>query len=137
MNMTMNMNLKIGCALALAAALFAGCKQPPKSASVDPAGSYSLVSVNGKNVPCVVEHGGREMTVKSGQFIIAASGEITSKTVFALAGGTDVTREVKATYEQEGSKLTMKWKKAGTTTGALEGNTFTMNNEGMIFAYRK
>jgi hypothetical protein len=31
----------------------------------------------------------------------------------------------------------MQWKDAGTTTGTIEGNTFTMDNEGMVFAYKK
>jgi hypothetical protein len=31
----------------------------------------------------------------------------------------------------------MRWKGAGTTTGNIQGSDFTMNNEGMIFAYRK
>ena len=31
----------------------------------------------------------------------------------------------------------MKWEGAGTTTGTVEGYTFTINTEGMIFAYRK
>jgi hypothetical protein len=51
--------------------------------------------------------------------------------------GGDVNRVVKATYTRENSKLTMRWEGAGTTTGTVEGDTFTMNNEGMIFAYRK
>jgi len=29
------------------------------------------------------------------------------------------------------------WQGAGTTTGTIEGNTFTMENEGMVFAYKK
>jgi len=31
----------------------------------------------------------------------------------------------------------MNWQGAGTTIGTVEGDTFTMNNEGMVFAYRK
>ncbi len=31
----------------------------------------------------------------------------------------------------------MKWERAGITTGTVEGSSFTMNNEGMNFAYRK
>ena len=31
----------------------------------------------------------------------------------------------------------MKWQGAGLTTGTVEGNTFTMDNEGMLFVYKK
>jgi len=31
----------------------------------------------------------------------------------------------------------MQWKGAGITTGTIEGSTFTMNNEGMKFVYKK
>jgi hypothetical protein len=49
----------------------------------------------------------------------------------------DSAAEVKATYTRQGSTLTMQWEGAGTTTGTVQGDTFTMNNEGMAFAYRK
>jgi hypothetical protein len=45
--------------------------------------------------------------------------------------------EVKATYTREGNKLTMKWQSGGMTIGTVEGDTFTMSNEGMVFVYRK
>jgi hypothetical protein len=31
----------------------------------------------------------------------------------------------------------MQWKDAGKTVGSIDGNTFTMENEGMVFVYRK
>ena len=46
-------------------------------------------------------------------------------------------RVVEATYTVSGTNLTMRWEGAGTTTGSVKGNDFTMNNEEMIFAYRK
>ena len=33
--------------------------------------------------------------------------------------------------------LTMLWKGAGRTTATFEGNTLALNNEGILFAYRK
>ena len=41
------------------------------------------------------------------------------------------------TYTRQGTKLTMKWEGAGITMGNVESNTFTMDNEGMVFVYRK
>jgi len=113
----------------------AGCKKEAKvAAEGNPVGTYRLVSVDGNRVPCTVQHEGHAMAVTSGSFIINADGSCSSKIVLA---GRDSAIEVKATYTREGSKLTMQWQGAGTTTGTFEDNTFTMNNEGMVFVYRK
>ena len=117
---------------------WAGCKQPAKvAADPDPVGTYALVSVDGNKVPCTLQHEGHTLTIKSGSFIINPDGTCSSRVVFSPPSGGDSTREVKATYTRQGAKLTMKWERAGMTTGTVEGDTFTMNNEGMIFAYRK
>jgi hypothetical protein len=125
-----------------------GCKPEAKVAAdpnttaatptdINPVGTYALVSVDGKPLPCTLQHEGQSPTIKSGTFIISADGTCSSKVDFSLPSGGDNRREVKASYKREGSKLTMKWEGAGTTLGTVEGDTFTMNNEGMIFAYRK
>jgi len=93
-----------------------------------------LVSVDGNKVPCTVQHEGHTMTIKSGSFIINADGTCSSK---MFLEGRDAAIEVKATYTREGSKLTMTWQGAGMTVGIVEGDTFTMNNEGMVLTYRK
>ena len=114
-----------------------GCKvKSAATAEINPAGIYNLVSVDGKTLPCAVAHAGSP-TVKSGVFTFNADGTCASKIVMSTPSGSEVTREEKATYICEGSKLTMKWTGAGTTTGNLAGDTFTMNNEGIVFAYRK
>ena len=125
---------------------WAGCK-PGSHATTEkagktaveanPVGTYALISVNGKSVPCDVEHEGHSLKVNSGSFVINSDGTCGSRTVFSPPSGNPVTREVKATYTREGSKLTMQWQGAGMTTGSVEGETFSMNNEGMVFAYRK
>jgi hypothetical protein len=56
------------------------------------------------------------------------------KVSFNVPSGAESRVEVSATYTREGSKLNMRWKGAGGTIGTIEGSTFTMNNEGMIFA---
>jgi len=123
----------------------AGCKQEAKvaadtktvaapAADINPVGTYALVTVDGNKVPCTVQHEGHAMTINSGSFIINADGTCSSKMFLA---GRDAAIEVKATYTREGPKLTMQWQGAGLTIGTVEGDTFTMNNEGMVFAYRK
>jgi hypothetical protein len=115
-----------------------GCKQDAKvAADINSVGTYTLARVDGNKVPCTLTHEGHTMTVQSGTFIINAEGTCSSKVAFCVPSGGDSSREVKATYTRQGSQLTMKWEGAGTTTGTVEGDAFTMNNEGMIFVYRK
>jgi hypothetical protein len=57
--------------------------------------------------------------------------------LFVPPSGAESTREVSATYMREGSQLNMQWKGAGKTSGTIKGNTFTMDNEGMVFTYQK
>jgi len=133
--------------------VWAGCKQDTKvaadsnpkvaadtntakaaAADINPVGTYALVSVDGNKVPYAMEHEGHAMTVQSGSFIINADGTCSSKISLA---GRDAAMEVKATYTREGQKLTMKWEGAGMTIGTLEGDKFTMDNEGMVFVYKK
>jgi hypothetical protein len=118
--------------------LLSACKQEAKvGGSSDLAGVYALVSVNGNAVPASVTHEGAALQVRSGTFTINNDGTCSTKTVFVPPSGAEATREANATYTKAGSKLTVKWKGAGTTIGSVEGNTFTMNNEGMVFIYRK
>ena len=114
--------------------VWAGCKN---AGDANPVGTYALVSVDGNKVPCTVQHDKHTLSVKSGTFAINADGTCSSKIVFSIPSGGDSGREVKATYTRQGAKLTMKWVGAGTTTGTVAGDTFTMNNEGITFAYRK
>jgi hypothetical protein len=131
-------SLLLGLLPLLMVVFWAGCKQNAKvAASTKPVSTYTLVSVNGNKVPCTIKHEGAAPTIKSGTFTINADGTCSSKVVFSMPSGGDSSREVKAVYTRQGSKLAMQWEGAGTTTGAIEGDTFTMNNEGMIFAYRK
>jgi hypothetical protein len=124
--------------LLTAGLLLSACKQETKvAAGVDPTGVYALVSVNGNAVPASVSHDGTALQVRSGSFTIKADGTCGTKTVFVPPSGQEATRDVSATYTKEGSKLTMQWQGAGTTTGTIEGNTFTMDNEGMVFVYKK
>jgi hypothetical protein len=131
-------SFNLGLLLLLMAMVGFGCKPESKVvAGPNLVGAYNLVSVNGNNVPCTIQHEGQSPTIKSGIFTINADGTCSSKVDFSLPAGGDSSREVKAAYTREGSKLTMKWEGAGTTTGTVQGNTFTMDNEGMVLVFRK
>jgi len=126
------------CFVLAASLLLTACKpEAGFNKPIDPAGVYTLVSVNGTQVPASISHDGTPLQVRSGTFTINADATCSTKTVFVPPSGTEATREVSATYSKEGAKLTLQWKSAGTTIGTVEGNTFTMNNEGMVFVYRK
>jgi len=129
--------LAIAGILLIALCAMLGCSpKPPAGAEINPAGTYNLVSVDGKTLPCAVAHAGSPL-VKSGSFVINADGTCSSRIVLSTPSGGETTREVQASYVRQGEFLTMKWIGAGTTRGRVAGDTFTLNNEGIVFTYRK
>lgn len=114
-----------------------GQAQTADKAATSPAGVYTLLSVDGKNVPCVINHDGRKMNVQAGTFTITTNGQVTSVMTVSVGDRKDIRIERTATYTVKNSELTMKWQNAGMTKGALAGQTFTMTNEGMAYVYRK
>ena len=126
--------VRMAASLLLLAAACTGCSQ---TADINPVGNYRLVSIDGSTVPCTVEHGNVAITVKVGTFAINDDGTCNSRITFAKPSGSDFTRNVNARYVQDGATLNMKWEGAGKTTGTVQGDTFTMVNEGMTFAYEK
>jgi hypothetical protein len=127
------------CWLAVVLALAGAGYESESRANTDfkPAEIFTLVSIDGKPVPCVLTRAGANMTVKSGVFTINSDGTCISKAILAITPFSDGNRVVKGTYKRKGTKLTMKWAGAGVTTGIVESNTFTINDEGMVFIYRK
>jgi hypothetical protein len=96
-----------------------------------------LVSINGTALPFTVTHEGPGIQVTSGTFTIRPDGTCASVTAFVVPSGQAQSREVSATYTRDESKLTMQWQGAGVTNGTIEGDTFTMENEGQVFLYRR
>lgn len=56
---------------------------------------------------------------------------------YTLSSGDSMSRDFKGTYAGEGTDLTLKWEGAGQTRVTIEGSTLSMNNEGMLFTYKK
>ncbi len=126
------------CLVVVVGLFFAACRtQQTTVNTADLAGVYALVSVDGKPVQASVSHEGAMLEVRSGTFTISADGTCSSRIIMVPPSGTEVIREVNATCTKDGSNLNMQWKGAGRTVGTFQGNTFTMNNEGMIFLYMK
>jgi hypothetical protein len=101
------------------------------------AGVYTLMAVNGQKLPATVSHEGSALQVRSGTFTINPDGTCSSKMTFVPPTGTEATVQTQASYSADGQKLSMQWQGAGRTTGTVAGSTFTMENEGMVFTYRK
>lgn len=130
--------LSLCLALTGAFAVSSGCstRTPPPQAAATVV-LYRLVSVNGSPIPATINHGGAKIEVHSGTFTLRSDGTCGTTTVFAPPSGKALTREVSATYQKDGTQLTMQWKGAGRTRGVLDGDTFTMNNEGILLVYSK
>jgi hypothetical protein len=107
------------------------------NSKADISGVYALVTVNGLKLPAKISHEGAVLEVRSGTFTITADGKCTSKMTFVPPSGREATVNTRATYTPQGPSLNMQWEGAGTTTGTVNGNTFTMENEGMVFVYSK
>ena len=107
--------------------------QPAPAAS----DTYALVSVDGKKVPCTIDHEGTAMQVHSGTFTVTTNGQVTSVMIISVGDKKNVRIERTATYTEKNSELTMKWQNFGMTKGQIAGNTFTMTNEGMAYVYKK
>jgi len=130
--------LRAGLLLLLLGTFGVGCRQETKVPEArDIAGTYTLISIDGHELPYTPAHENGALSVKAGSFTIRADGTCRSKVTFVPPTGVESSIEVSATYTRDGSKLTLQWKGAGTTVGTVEGSAFTMNNEGMVFAYRK
>lgn len=119
------------CAVALSHGQTAG------KATANPVGTYTLLSVDGKKVPCTIKHDGAAMNVHSGTFTITTNGQVTSVMIISVGDRKNVRVERSATCTVKESELTMKWQNAGTTKGRVVGQTFTMTNEGMAYVYKK
>ncbi len=100
-------------------------------------GAYTLMTVNGKQLPATISHDGQAQQIRSGTFTIQPDGKCSSKLTFGPPGGAVSTIEVAATSTRDGPRLRLQWERAGTTSGIIASNTFTMENEGIVFSYKK
>jgi hypothetical protein len=118
----------------------AGEACPPAAALValpDISGTYALTAISGTALPYTVTHEPPGVRVTWGVFLIQADGTCSTRSTLVLPTGEVVNREVNATWTRAGSTLTMLWEGAGTTTATVAGEVLTMDNEGLVFEYRK
>ena len=116
----------------------ASCSQAPRTTNTfDHAGTYELVTINGNELPYTPPHEGGAPQVRSSTFTLNADGTFSSTFTYGMPSVNPFSRDFSGTYTREGSRFSFQWKGAGRTTATLEGNTLTMDNEGVLFAYRK
>ncbi len=112
----------------------AACRQE----TLDPTGTYNMVSIDGNELPYAPAHQGQTgPEIVSGSLALNADGTFTMTMDFQIPGGTRQSSNFEGTYTIEGSEFRLKWEGAGITTGTLEGNKFSFNNEGMIFTFQR
>ena len=109
-----------------------------KTQASDHEGTYTLISIDGNKLPYAPPHegGAPRILVLTGTITLNADGTFASAMTYDLPAGVS-SQQFSGTYTRNGSSFILRWKGAGTTTATLEGNTFTMDNEGSLFAYRR
>ncbi len=118
-----------------------GCKttgEEPAEADTDFTGTYNLVSIEGNPIPYAPMHlGRRQPQVVAGSITLHHGGTFASTMEYANDAGKTMSRAFAGTYTMDGAEFILSWTGAGRTTATIEENTFTMNNEGMLFVYEK
>ena len=111
-------------------------KSSTAAKSGDELGTYALVSVNGKAVPCDYSEAGHTARITAGTLTMSAGGHIRIVSSFTVSGQSQST-DVNGTYTRSGSNFTIHYSNGGANTGTLSGSTFTMHNEGVAWVYAR
>jgi hypothetical protein len=125
-------------AAGVALGLGAGCQRAETRIDhADISAAYRLIAVDGQSIPASVNHDGARLEIRAGEFVIRPDGTCSSDTTFVPPSGHEVRRKVAASYTRKEHQLRMKWTGAGTTLGQVQGDRFTMTNEGMVLVYQR
>lgn len=99
-------------------------------------GYYVLATVIGEKLPTTVSRGDEKLRVRRGHFIIKADGGCNNRVVFARLSGDDFTRSVNGSCTRNGSELNIQWYDAGQTEATIEGDSFKINDQGVMYVYK-
>ena len=94
----------------------------------NPAGTYALFQVNGKNIPCVIFRGPYVVTATGGELILEDDGALHSAIDIRLAGGGDevsLTRRDEGSYEIDGDQIVIS-SEGGGQTGSYRNGVITL-----------
>jgi hypothetical protein len=125
--------------LFLASLLLVACNQGSKTEeSYDFTGTYNLVSVDGHAVPYAPIHEGQQAPeIVSSSISLKDDGTFSMVMSYTNPSGGTISNDFTGTYTSQGSDFNLKWEGAGQTKVTIEGDTLTLNNEGMLFVYQK
>jgi len=123
-----------------------GCARrlPPVQASAGLPGTYGLVTIDGHPVPFTPADPDRPANAPPGPTIVASTFTVGPDSTFRMSmryrmpmgdTGQVVQREFSGTYVRQGDAYNFTWAGAGQTPVSLRGDTLTLNNMGMLFAY--
>lgn len=115
-----------------------GCRQGESPAKTsDHVGTYTLATINGNRLPFTPPNEGGAPQIESGAIALLADGSFSSTMTYRMPDGKVGNRGSSGSYTRQGSSFKLEWKGAGVTLGTLEGNTFTIDDDGLKCAYRK
>jgi lipocalin-like protein len=127
--------------LVLAIAVACGSDSPTQPTNASIAGTWSLTSVNGAGLPFVVSQTAGDKVELVGDVVTAtATGTYTERFTFreTLNGVVTTTDQPdNGTYTINGNAITLHSSTNGSITGALNGNTFTLIDQGFVFLFTK
>ena len=110
--------------------------------TVSVAGTWTLQTINGTNLPYVVAQSGSDkLEVVSDVLTAASTGSFTqTTTVRSTLSGQVSTQSIAdaGSYTLNGTAVTFRFNSDGSTgTGSIAGNTLTVTEQGFAFVYRR
>ena len=105
------------------------------------AGTYSLRTVNGSNLPFIVlQVGADKLELTADVLTLTDAGSFTQITTFRVTEGGQVTTSTVAdagSYTRTGTAISATFNSGGTATGTISGGTITVAQDGFSYVYRK
>lgn len=126
----------------VAALLFTACSDDGTGPEASLAGTYTLRTVNGQNLPFTFfQAAGYKAEILSDTYTVNANGTFSNTAQFRETEGTTVTTTSETytgTWTQSGNAIVFKDNEGDSQTATFTGgNTLTMTAEGLVAVYRK
>lgn len=101
-------------------------------------GTYSLMALDDRPVPTSIPEAGGQVEVLSSTLILSAGRKLRMTTTFRpSAGATPISNELTGSYTLHGNAFTFTYSSGGRNAGTLDGDTIRMQNEGVVWLFRK
>ena len=132
----------IACLLLVATVACSGGDSPTQPTTASLAGTWSLETINGVNLPYIAAQSGADkLEIISDVITAVASGSFTQMTQIRVTQNGQVSTQSvpdAGSYTLNGTAVTFTFNSDGSTgTGALSGNTLTVAEDGVALVYKK